>query len=327
MKVTKLIAGPLLALTLTPGLLAAQELTEISIAVSSGSLPSGVGLMASHMGLFEKHGLKAVIVPMESASVATMAMLSGSTDFSSGGVADVILAASKGQDLIAVESEYRGFAGLIIVSDQIMKERGLDASLTPEEKFRAMDGMSIASPSATSTFTFALKGWSEAEGISLNFVFMGSTAMGSALATGAVDAVITSAPFYVEPILNGKAHLWLNGAQGDIPDAFLPAHAAVLKTTRAFAQANPDIIDKVRAVSEEFASISIENPELVKKAITENFPVTPEAVDFILAHESFGSKGQPLTIDDMRKEIAFLEAAGVELPEDLDPVSMVWRGE
>lgn len=288
----------------------AQTLTPITIAMSSGSMPAAVPRIAKELGLFEKHGLDAKVTIMDNASVATMALLSGSADLVSNATTDAIVARSRGQDVVALASVYRGFAAVVVISKEAAQKSGISPDAPLAQRFKALDGLLLATPSATSTYTFSVRKAAEEVGAKVNVTFMAQPAMVAALETGAIQGYVASAPFYAVSALSGKGVVWISGPRGDFPDHLRPQNAQTLNAKRDFAVRQPEAVRRLRAVMADFGTVVERQPELVKAALSKLYPdVTPETLNVLFANELPGFKTQPLTVDDMAKEIAYLKAS------------------
>ena len=325
---SKLTAGLLFTVAFAlAGSAAAQQKRQITIGLRSPSLPAAGARIAKEMGLFDKHGIDAKVTPMDNASVATMGLISGSLDFASTAGTDVVVSQARGQKLVAVTSVYTGFAGVLVLSKAVADKLGVSPTAPVAQRLKALDGLLIASPSATSTYTFAFKAASEAAGAKIRFTYMAQPAMVAALETGAIQGIIAGSPIYARPVLNGSGVMWINGPKRELAPEFTPAHAVTLNTKREFAQANPDLIKRITAVFGDLAKAVDERPNDVKAAILKLFPeLDARTLDLLYVTESQGFKARPLTVRDMAHEIAFVKASGIPLPNDaaLDARAMVF---
>jgi ABC-type nitrate/sulfonate/bicarbonate transport system substrate-binding protein len=306
----------------------AQEMRKISIGVSSASLPAAGARIAKEMGIFEKHGLAATVTPMDNASVATMGLISGSVEFATTSPTDVIVSRSRGQDLVAVTSVYRGFAGVLVLSKAVVDKLAVSSTAPVSERLKALNGLVIASPSASSTYTFSAKPAAEAVGAKIKFTYMAQPAMMAALETSAVQGFIAGAPFYASPVLKGTGVMWLNGPKREFPPEFTPANAVTLNTKREFAKANPDLVERVTAVFVDFAKAVKERPADVKVAISKIFPdIDAQTLELLFETEASGFQPTPLTVDDMSREIAYLKSSGADVPQidKLNPADMLLK--
>ena len=311
------------------GSVLAQENKKITIGLASGSLPAGMARYANEMGLFKKHGLDASVVAMDSASVATSALISGSIQFTVGSTNEVVVAKARGQDLIGVESlNSGGVTGVVILAEDVAEKLNLPANATVQQKLKALDGLIIATPDAKSSFTFVLKPATEANGAKVRFTYIAQTAMPAALESGAVQGFMASSPMYAQPIKTGKGVEWISGPKNEFPKEFLPGNPTALSTTAAYAKANPDVIEKVRAALAEFSQAVKDRPDEVKATILKIYPsLDAQLLDLIYNTEGQAFQAKPVTVESMQREIAFVKMSGVSLPglDQLDPASMTYN--
>jgi ABC-type nitrate/sulfonate/bicarbonate transport system substrate-binding protein len=312
-----LAAGLTAAAALAPaGTAQAQELKAITIATSSASIPAAPARLARELGLFEKHGLKATVTPMDSGSVATAGLISGSVDFVTTGPTDVVFAQGRGQKLVALTTGYRGFAATLVISKAIAEKAKVAPNAPIAERLKLLDGLTIGSPSATSTFTIAVKSAAASVGAKVNFVYMAQPAMTAAFQTGAIQGLTVSAPYYVAPVASGAGVIWIAGPKGEFPKASAPANSVVVITRQDYAQANRDVIKRVNAVFAEFWRAVDERPGDIKAAMVRLWPdLDAKTVELVFAGESPAFKAGPLTVAEMAHEIEFLKAGGVTLPQ------------
>jgi ABC-type nitrate/sulfonate/bicarbonate transport system substrate-binding protein len=196
------------------GTAAAAEPTRITIGMSSVSISGATARIAERMGMFAKHGLDATVTAMDNNNVATTALLAGSVDFVTSAPSDVIVAQARGQNLVALTSSYRGFAAVLVLSNAAIEKTHVSPTAPVSDRLKALDGLIIATPSATSTFTVAPKSAAASVGAKFRLTYMSQPAMVAALKSGAIDGIVCSAPFYVQPVLDGSGTIWINGPKG-----------------------------------------------------------------------------------------------------------------
>jgi ABC-type nitrate/sulfonate/bicarbonate transport system substrate-binding protein len=306
---------------------AAQEKKQIVIGTSSSSIPAGAARIAKEMGLFEKHGVDARVTALETGITATSGLLSGSLDFVTTGPSDVVLAQANGQDIVALTSVYRGFAANIVVSKEKMERAGVTPNSSVADRLKAMNGLTIASTSAGSTFTVGLKGATEGAGAKVNVTYMSQPAMIAAFQRGAIDGFTVSSPYYVQPIALGTAWMWISGPRGDFPKLNAPINSAVVITRRETAAKDPATAKKVVAVIEDFWKAVAERPADVKVAMKKLWPDLDAAtLDAVFEIEKNSFKAKPITVEDMAHEIAFMKLGGFNIPQvdKLDPKKMIY---
>lgn len=308
------------------GTAAAQEPIKITIGLASGSLPSSGPRFAQQMGLFQKHGLDPKITIMEDASVATMALISGTLDFNVTAPSDVIIGNARGQNLGVVATVYGGYSPALVLSRKAAEDTKVSPTAPVAERIKALEGLLIGSTSATSNFTLGIKcAMATAKGTP-RLTFMSQPAMVAALESGAVQGFIASAPFYGIPAVKGTGVIWLSGPKGEYPEGCATTYAATINSSMAYAKANPEAIKRVRAVFADFADAVRSRPDDVKGAIGKLFPDIDRAtIDLLFQSEALGYSAKPPTAEGLAKEVAFVKASGVPVPnlDSIDPAKLL----
>jgi ABC-type nitrate/sulfonate/bicarbonate transport system substrate-binding protein len=317
------VAGATLVMTCTAS---AQQPLKISIAVSSSSLPASSARIAQEMGLFEKHGLEAKLMLMDTATVASMALISGSVDFTVTGPSEVILGQARGQKMVVVANLYSGYSPALVVSKTLTEKAGLPLSASLEDKLKALEGATIASTSATSNFTLGLRCAIEMTNTKVRFTYMSQPAMVTALETKIIDGFMASSPYYATPVTKGYGTVWISGPKSEFPSRCSLVSAATLNSTRSFADSHKEEIARVRAVFAELSSAIRERPNDVKAAISKLFStVDAPTLDLLFQSEAPGFNARPLTAQDLAKELEFVKASGAAVPglDKLDPATLL----
>jgi ABC-type nitrate/sulfonate/bicarbonate transport system substrate-binding protein len=319
-------AGCIIATSLfTVDVASSQPLQKITIGISSGSIPAAGPRIAKEMGLFEKHGLDATVTPMDNGSLATMGLIAGSLNFTASAPTDVVVSAARGQDMVVISTVYSGFAAVMVLSKGTVEKLGVSASAPIAERLKALNGLILASPSATSTYTFAAKGAAAANGATVRLTYMDQPSMVAALNKGAIQGFLASAPYYSQSVLKGDSVIWVSGPKGEFPPQYSPANAVTLNALRSYAQANPDIVQRAVAVFKDFSTAVKQRPAEVKAALGRVFPsVDAATIDLLFETDSLGFATKPLTKEDMAREIAFVKASGAGVDVgNLDPAGLM----
>jgi ABC-type nitrate/sulfonate/bicarbonate transport system substrate-binding protein len=326
MKMRRLIGTAIAALLVFSVTSATAEMKKVNVALSSASISAAAPRIAKEMGLFKKYDLDPNIISMETSSVATTALISGSVDFNVSGASELVIAQARGQKVVAISSVYRGFAAVLVLSKAAADKRGLSPTATIDDRLKALDGLLIASPAATSTFTFGVKA-AEALGAKVRMTYMGQPAMIAALETGAIDGFLASAPYYATPILHGTGVLWISGPKGEFPSDYAPANVT-LNAMQSSVDANPDLMHRMASALADFGSAVRERPVDVKAAIARLYPdIDAKTLDFLFEIESKPFAFNPVSVDDMAHEIHFVKLSGAQLPglDTIDPAKLVWK--
>jgi ABC-type nitrate/sulfonate/bicarbonate transport system substrate-binding protein len=305
-----------------------EDLQKIKIVTSSSSIPGSTARFVKEMGFFGKHGLDASISAMDTNSVAASALISGSANFATTPASDLIVSQTRGQDLVALFSAYRDFAAVLVIARSVADKLKISPTAPVQERLKALDGLAIAAPSPTSSFTAATRSSVESVGAKVTLVYMSNAAMVAALQSGALQGFVASAPYYVQPVLNGSGVIWIAGPKGEFPPQFSPANSNVLMTTRSYAAANPDVMKRVVAAFADFGRAATDRPADVKAAIARLSPdVEARTLDLILETEARGFAVGPLTAADIAHDIAFVKASGVDLAgiDKINPATLIFQ--
>ena len=253
---------------------------------------------------------------MESANAATTALISGSVDAALSGPGEVVAAQARGQQVLSVANSYRGLSGSLVLSEQIADGLDVSADAALEDRLRALDGLTIASPSATAVYTAAFRTATAAVGAHVNFVYMAQPAMLAALESGAVQGFVGGAPFWAVPVAEGSGVLWIAGPRGEMPENSVPAVAANLQMMRSVIEADPQLAQDLVAVFAELGQTIEAQPDEVRAAVTKLYPdVEAKTMDLLFDAESPAwNAGRP-TAESMARDIAFMKASGSSIKE------------
>jgi ABC-type nitrate/sulfonate/bicarbonate transport system substrate-binding protein len=156
---------------------------------------------------------------------------------------------------------------------------------------------------------------------------MGQPAMAAALESGAIQGYSAAAPFWAIPVTKGTGVLWISGPRGELPEASTPASAGNMQVMRDFAEANPDLVQRLAAVFDELAAFVEKYPVEARAQLAKLYPdIDGPTLDLLFASESAGWRTKHLTPKDMVKEIEFVKLGGAQIPglEKVDPRAMLY---
>ena len=307
---------------------AAQPLRDIQIGLSSSSFATVALRLAKEMGLYEKHGLNAKLIVMDSGNMAASALIAKSVDFATVGSPELAFAQGRGMKIVSIANVYGPFSGTLILSKDTVAKLGVSPTAPVSERLKALNGLVIGTPSATSIYTTAVKPPAEAVGASIRFTYIGQPTMAAALESGAIQGYVAGAPFWARSVANGSGVAWLSGPKGEFPSDYTPSSSMVVTAMRDAAEKNPDVAKRLVAVFADVAKAVDERPDAVKKVVGQLYPeIDAKTLDILFAVEAVAWKAQPLTPKDMARQIALVKAAGgSELThlEGLDPASLIF---
>ena len=290
-----------------------EDLKKITIVMSSDSIAGSVARTVGAMGLYEKHGLDAKTTPLENTTLATAALISGSANFATIAPTDLIFAQARGQNIVALFTSYSGYGIVLTLSKETVEKLNVSPTAPVSEKLKALDGLMIASPSPTSSVNIAISSSAKSAGAIVKPVHMSLPASVAALRSGAIQGFGSSAPYYVQPVIDGSGVIWVNGPKGEFP--FAPDHSTYLVTTRDYAVANPEIVKSVVAALGDFGKAAVERPADVKAAVAKLFPtVDSKTLDLLFETEIYGFMLRKITVDNIARDIEFVKASGAQLP-------------
>jgi ABC-type nitrate/sulfonate/bicarbonate transport system substrate-binding protein len=320
------VGGGLLALA---GVGRAAELRQIQIGLSSTSLGTAGPRIAKELGIFARHGIEPRFVILDSANAALGALVSGSLPVVLAGPTELIAAQARGQKVVAIATTYRGLGQNLVLAKRVAERLGVSPGAPVAERLKAVAGLLIGAPSATSIATIALKGATKAEGATVRLTYMDQPAMVAALQSGAIEGFIASAPFWALPVTRGTGVVWINGPKGELPPEYMPANTGHLEVMRDYAEANTDLVRGIAAAMAELVAALDERPGEVRAAVAKLYPDLDAAtLDLLIGSESLGWRAKPPSAADLAHDIAFLKAGGVALPpqvDAIDPATMIFR--
>jgi ABC-type nitrate/sulfonate/bicarbonate transport system substrate-binding protein len=305
----------------------AQPLRDVTFAVGTGGFGTAPVRLSKELGLFERHGINPKLSIMESGNTAESAVISRSVDFGLAGPGEIVPAVARGQKVVIIANSYSGFSISMVLAKSVADKLGVSPDAPLMDRIKALDGLLIAAPSATSSSTFVFKTLARQAGANIRLTFMDLGAMPAALASGAVQGYLSSAPFWAFPIIKGTGVLWVSGPRGDVPYELRPASSSSVQTMRAFAQANPELVKQVAAVFADLVKALEDRPAEVKAALAKVYPdLDAQTLDLLFNAESSAWKAKALTPKDIAHEIAFIKASGVAIPNtaDVDPASFLF---
>ena len=292
----------------------AAEPLPVTIALSSNSLAYGGLRIAEQLGLFTKEGLAPRIVVLDSGSAATAALVSRSAEFASSGPAEVLAARARGLDIRIVLSVYHGYAAPIMLAQSVVDKLGLSPSAPLSVRYKALNGLTIAVPSATSALLAPVRTSAEDAGATVKFVYMAQPSMIAAMQTGAIQGYVASSPFWSAPLLNKSGMVWINAPRGELPAAHQPASSAVLEVMGATVAANAERIKRLRAVFDDVAQAIAKDPKSALEALQRAYPQTSLETLKLVFDQDAGNWSEPkLTTADVRQETALLKSSN-DLP-------------
>jgi ABC-type nitrate/sulfonate/bicarbonate transport system substrate-binding protein len=310
------------------GLRAAETPQSVTIAVSSTSFVLGGVKIGEQAGLFARNGVNLRIVVMESGNAAMSALIGGSVPFAVTGPPDSLMARARGQDIVIVTNLYAGFAGSVVLATSVAGRLGVSPTAPIKDRFRALDGLVLAVPSATSVLLAPIRKAAEDAGAKVRFTYMNQGTMPAALETNAIQGMVASYPFAGAPVLRGAGVLWIDGPGGELPADVAPASSSSIQTTGAYFKANRDTVRKLQQAIIAIAEFVEKEQVDAKRALAAGYPdLSAQEIDLAFKEQWRNWTKPFLNEADIRQELKLLisstKAPGLQ---QIDPTSaMVGR--
>ena len=293
---------------------AAADVHEVVMAVSSTSFAIGGVRIGQQTGIFERNGIKLNIVVMDSGSATMGALISGSAQFVVAGPGEMMAARAQGVDVAIVADTYHNSAVWVVLSKAAAAKLAVKQNAPQHDRLKAMDGLLIAVPSATSSFTAPIRSAAVDAGATLRFTYMAQPAMVAALEAGAIDGMVAAFPFAARPVTKGTGVVWIDGVHGDFPPASMPASSSSMLTTWGYYTANTDIVTRVQKSMAEVAVFIQQHPAEARAALIRGYSdMSADEVGLAYDQQSQAWTYPFLNLDDMRQELKLLRMS-VDLP-------------
>jgi NitT/TauT family transport system substrate-binding protein len=197
------------------------SLTNVTMVIPSLSANQALGFIAQDGGYFKKNGLNVKIVNSGAGATAVAAVTGGSGQFVISGGSDIQSAVAKGQKLVFLA---RGLGGgqatQLVLTTAAAKKTGLGASATPAQKAKALNGLTIASASAASSWTVQANAAAATAGAKINWTYVQPADMDAAMKAGHIDGIVSAPPFTTQPVYAKTGVMWLNGPAGTFPGGY-----------------------------------------------------------------------------------------------------------
>ncbi len=280
---------------------------DVTVTLSSTSFANAALFLARELGLFEKHGVKANLVVVDSGSLAVSALLSGAAQFTASGVSDVLVASARGQHFTLVANLYHGLSGSVVISKAAAEPLGITADSPLAARRKAVVGLRVAIPSATSSYVPPVNGAAAEAGGKPNLIYMAQPAMVAALQAGAVQAIMCGSPFWEPAVTGGFGFILLDGPGGEFPADAAPVSTTALITTQAWAADNKQVVQGMKAALDALAITIAGDPASVRNALARAYPkLNAETLDLSFRKNAANWSHPAFSEADVRHEMDIL---------------------
>jgi len=272
----------LLALVLA-GPAAAQDLKPVKVTQAVASFAFLPIDYAKAAGNFAEVGLDVQQIATRGGGPDLTALISGDVEFNAAAGTYQIGAIEAGRELVNVYNFYdRNLIGLVI-STEAAEKSGVSPDDPLEERLQALKGLQIGMTRPGSLTDKQVRHLMRVGGLAEDEVEVvaigGPPNLLSALERGQIDGFAISVPHYQVAAERGSAVIWVDNAKGDDP-SIDPFMMESLLTTKAYADANPDVVrGMVRALRRAVDDLTAMPAEDIRAVVQEAFGrVDPEVM-------------------------------------------------
>jgi hypothetical protein len=304
---------------------AAEGVEEVKVAVNALSFVIAVLRIGDQLGIFAQHGLRPNIIVMDSGAAALSALIGGSAAFAVNAPSETLAARARGQDVLIAANLYAGMAASLLLGTTAINRLGVAPAAPLQARLRALDGIVVAVPSATSAPLQAIKAATDQAGAKPRFTYMAQGAMNAALDAGAIQGMIAAFPFVGAPILRGTGAIWINGPAGDLPQEFRLSSSASVQVAAAYARSNPATIRKLQQAVIATSEFIEKDQAGAKKALVASYPqMSPQEIDLAFDQQWRNWTKPFLTEADLQQDLKLL-IASTRAPglDKLDPKTLL----
>jgi ABC-type nitrate/sulfonate/bicarbonate transport system substrate-binding protein len=241
---------------------APASLTNVTLIIPSLSANQALGFIALKAGIFKKNGLNVKTVNAGTGALAVEALTGGSGQFVVTGSADLFSAAKSGQHLYILAKASSGLSTQIVLTSAGVKKTGLTASAPLAQRIKALNGLTIASPSAASSWTAQAAKAAATQGATIKFTYVQENSMAAAMQAGKIDGLVAAPPWSTEALYAKTGTLWLSGPAGTFPGGYAVSSYGdpLVATTKAYGDAHPQVAEDFTKSIEQAAALLKSEP-------------------------------------------------------------------
>jgi ABC-type nitrate/sulfonate/bicarbonate transport system substrate-binding protein len=235
------------------------SLTNVTLIIPSLSANQALGFIALKAGIFAKNGLNVKTVNAGTGALAVEALTGGSGQFVVTGSADLFSAAKSGQHLYILAKASSGLSTQVVLTAAGVKATGLTASAPLAQRIKALNGLTIASPSAASSWTAQAAKAAATQGATIKFTYVQENSMAAAMQAGKIDGLVAAPPWSTEALYAKTGTLWLSGPGGTFPGGYAVSSYGdpLVATTKAYGDAHPKVAEEfTRSILQAAALLS-----------------------------------------------------------------------
>jgi NitT/TauT family transport system substrate-binding protein len=280
----KILAGLFLAtLVFAPaGAQTQQKLEKLTITSGGDGMHYFPFYIARGGGFFEKNGIDAEWVNVNSGTRQAASILGGSADMTPMAFFHVIKARGEGADMVAISDVFDVYGMTIALSNEAIAKQGIKLDMSIDEKVKRLAGLKIgisspgSSTDALIRSVLVARGYDPDKTVSLVPFGAGSSIL------AAFEKKLTDGVVYVAPVpeiieQKGLGKTVINPFKNEVPE-LVNVPFVVTATSRATLQKKPDLMRRAMKALAEAMDFAQKNPEETAKIMRKYFPDIDPAV-------------------------------------------------
>jgi ABC-type nitrate/sulfonate/bicarbonate transport system substrate-binding protein len=222
----------------------AQQLTQVNFVIPSKTANQAVSYIADGAGIFKKNGLDVRTTVAGSGALAVAALVSGSADFVITGGSNIFDAQEKGQHLQLLAKALSGLASQLVLTPDAVQRTGVSPDAPVADRVKALDGLTIASASAASSWTAQGTNAAATQGATIKWTYIQTASMAAAMKQNQIDGMVAAPPYTTDTIYGKSGVLWLSGPDKTFPGGYDTEDYGdpLLASTKSFLDKHPDVV-------------------------------------------------------------------------------------
>lgn len=253
-------------------------------------------VVANRKGFARELGLELDLTEVPGDAAQLAALRSGEIDFAGPKASTAIEYKVQLADAMSVYAMVKQFTMHTVVSKSFMASRGIDPQAGLQERVRKLKGITLGAPSlggATETYSRWVLTRSGLSNDDISVVKVGGgSALVAAMENNQIDGFVQSPPAPQEAVLRGAGVVIVRPS--DIPE--LSRHVgAVVATTRAYAEKNPTVVQRLLAALDRSKRFIHEDFDGAVALLKRDYPnVADESLRESLKYfrEAYGTDGR-----------------------------------
>jgi len=310
----KLIAGVLLAaFALLPSAgQAQQKLEKLTITSGGDGMHYFPFYIARGGGFFEKNGIDADWVNVNSGTRQAASIMGGSADMTPMAFFHVIKARGEGADLVAIGAVFDVYGMTIALSNEAIAKQGITLDMPIEEKVKRLAGLKIGISSPGSSTDALIRSVLVARGHDPDkLVSLVPFGAGSSI-LAAFEKKLTDGVVYVAPVpemieQKGLGKTIINPFKNEVPE-LVGVPYVVTVTSRDTMRKKPELMRRAMKALAEAMEFAHKNPAETAKIMQKYFPDLDAAVFPQIAetYRKATPRSPVLTKEQLDKTVAWM---------------------